>query len=268
MKITIIGAGAFGTALASILEENGHEISFFDPYKFPDVSLLGALENSDAIIFSAPSKTLKNTLKSLPKNAKNLPFINTSKGFIDDKDFKDLKKLSIISGPSFSKDIKAKKPTTLTTTDFFTKKLFETPWLKIEISHDKKGILLCGTLKNIFAIYSGSKNIKPATPEFRDFLIESIREMKAILKENGCNPETTELACGFKDLALTASSTRSRNYRFGQSLTDENANSGALTSSETIEGLSALKSLKTSDLTIPENLPILEETLALCKPLF
>jgi len=268
MKITIIGAGAFGTALASILEENGHEISFFDPFKFPDVSLIGAIENSDTIIFSAPSESLKNTLKSLPESAKNLPFINASKGFIDDEDFKDLKKFSIISGPSFSKDIKAKKPTTLTATDFFTKDLFETPWLKIEISHDKKGILLCGTLKNIFAIYSGSKNIKPATPKFREFLIESIHEMKVILKTNSCNPETAELACGFKDLALTASSTRSRNYRFGRSLTDKNADLGALARSETIEGLSALKSLKTSGLTIPENLPILEETLTLCKPLF
>ena len=241
MKITIIGAGAFGTALASILEENGNEISFFDPYKFPDISLISALESSETIIFSAPSNTLKNTLKSLPEEAKNLPFI--------------------------SKDIKAKKTTTLTATDFFTKKLFETPWLKIEISHDKKGILLCGTLKNIFAIYSGSRNIKPATKEFRDFLIESIHEMKEILKANGCDENTAELACGFKDLALTTSSENSRNYRLGKRLTGDNADSSALDSSETIEGLSALKSLKTSGLIIPKNLPILEETLTLCKPL-
>ncbi|MBR3368412.1 hypothetical protein IKG45_01325 [Candidatus Saccharibacteria bacterium] len=267
MKITIIGAGAFGTALASILEENGNEISFFDPYKFPDISLISALESSETIIFSAPSNTLKNTLKSLPEEAKNLPFINASKGFLSNEPFLGLKKFSIISGPSFSKDIKAKKTTTLTATDFFTKKLFETPWLKIEISHDKKGILLCGTLKNIFAIYSGSRNIKPATKEFRDFLIESIHEMKEILKANGCDENTAELACGFKDLALTTSSENSRNYRLGKRLTGDNADSSALDSSETIEGLSALKSLKTSGLIIPKNLPILEETLTLCKPL-
>ena len=264
MNITIIGAGAFGTALASILEENDHSISFFDPFKFPEVSLSGALENSDAIVFSAPSKTAKETIEKLPKSVRNLPFINASKGFLSLEDFKSLKKFSIISGPSFSKDIKNKVQTTLTATNYFTKDLFETPWLRIEISHDELGILLCGTLKNIFAIYSGSKNIKPGTKEFRDFLTESIHEFKAILKANGCNPETAKLACGFKDLALTASSTRSRNYRFGRSL----AEGSALASSEkpkTIEGLSALKSLTSSGLTIPENIPILEETLSLCK---
>ena len=53
MLVTIIGAGAFGTALASILEENGHKFSFFDPKKFPEISLKSALESSDAIVFSA-----------------------------------------------------------------------------------------------------------------------------------------------------------------------------------------------------------------------
>jgi len=43
--------------------------------------------------------------------------------------------------PSFSKDILDKKPTTLTASDYFTKKLFKTPWLKLEIPHDKKGII-------------------------------------------------------------------------------------------------------------------------------
>lgn len=267
MLVTIIGAGAFGTALASILEENGHKFSFFDPKKFPEISLKSALESSDAIVFSAPSSVLETTLKSLPENAKSLPFINASKGFLSDEPFKKLKNFSIISGPSFSKDILDKKQTTLTVTDFFTKNLFETPWLKVEISRDKKGILLCGTLKNIFAIYSGSKNIKPATEEFRAFLIESIREMKAILKTNGCRPETAELACGFKDLALTASSENSRNYRLGKLLTGKNADGSALDSSETIEGLSALRALKTSDLGIPKNLPFLEKTLTLCEPL-
>ena len=266
MKITIIGAGAFGTALASVLEENKNEISFFDPYKFPTVSLSAALENSDAIIFSAPSKTLEKTLKSLPNSAKSLPFINASKGFLSDKVFEGLKKFAVLSGPSFSQDILNKKQTTLTASNFFTKKLFETPWLSVEISHDKKGIILCGTLKNIFAIYAGSKHIRPATPEFRNFLIESIRELKLILSANNCNESTAELACGFKDLALTASSKNSRNYRLGSLLAKKTVLS-ALVSSETIEGLSALRSLKTSNLSIPENLPIFEATLSLTSPL-
>lgn len=260
MRITIIGAGAFGTALESILRENGHKISFFDPYKFPNISLGSALENSDAIVFSAPSKTAKETIKNLPESAKKLPFICASKGFLTDEIFKNLEIFSVLSGPSFSKDILAKKPTTLTVTSHLTKDLFETTWLKFEISRDIKGVLLCGSLKNIYSIYSGAHNIKPATPDFREFLTESIKEFKKILKTNNCNPNTAELACGFKDLALTASSTNSRNYRLGQKLAKHGS---AYDFSETTEGLSAVHSLNDSKLIIPENLPILNETISL-----
>ena len=43
MKITIFGAGAFGTALGNILEENGHQITYYDPVKYPDRSLTSAV---------------------------------------------------------------------------------------------------------------------------------------------------------------------------------------------------------------------------------
>ncbi|MBP3899674.1 glycerol-3-phosphate dehydrogenase, partial [Candidatus Saccharibacteria bacterium] len=42
MKITFLGAGVFGSALAKIAEENGHEIRFYDPYKYPDITLSDA----------------------------------------------------------------------------------------------------------------------------------------------------------------------------------------------------------------------------------
>lgn len=260
MRITIIGAGAFGVALKSILEENAHEIVFFDPYKFPNVTLESALENSETIVFSAPSKTAEETIKNLPKFAKKLPFICASKGFLTDEIFKSLENFSVLSGPSFSKDIIAKKPTTLTVTSHLTKDLFETTWIKFGITKDTKGVLLCGSLKNIYSIYSGAHNIKPATPEFREFLSESIREFKKILKANGCSPNTAELACGFKDLALTASSENSRNYCLGQKLANHRS---TYDFSETIEGLSAIRSLEKSKLILPKNIPILEETLSL-----
>lgn len=260
MRVTIIGAGAFGVALRSILEENAHEIVFFDPYKFPNVTLESTLENSEAIVFSAPSKTAKETIKNLPKSAKNLPFICTSKGFLTDEIFKSLKNFSVLSGPSFSKDVIAKKPMTLTATSHLTKDFFETTWIKFELTKDVKGVLLCGSLKNIYSIYSGAHNIKPATPEFRDFLAESIKEFKKILKTNNCSPNTAELACGFKDLALTASSENSRNYRLGQKLASHQS---AYDFSETTEGLSAIHSLEESKLIIPKKVPILEETLSL-----
>ena len=52
MIISILGAGAFGRALGKILTDNNHEIKYYDPYLYPEVSLEQATYQANAIVIA------------------------------------------------------------------------------------------------------------------------------------------------------------------------------------------------------------------------
>ena len=87
MKLTLIGYGAFGSVLSKILMENGHELYFYDPIKFPNIPLKEALSFGSAVVFSAPSATLKNLIRHFDEGTLSRPFILASKGFTSLKPF-------------------------------------------------------------------------------------------------------------------------------------------------------------------------------------
>ena len=244
MKVTILGAGAFGTALGTILEENYHSINFYDPIKHPDVSIKAATKDADAVIVAAPSEFVPDLLKNLPENTR---LINTSKGFLSLKPFAKFSDFGILSGASFASSILEKKPTTFTTNSEFAEKLFKTSWTTFEHSDDLLGILLCGSFKNIYAIGAGLKGLKPNTKKLQQYLDDCLLELRAILAANNCDPETAELSCGRGDLFITCSSTESRNYQYGAALlAGQNPAENA-----TVEGVSAINELEKSDLKLP-----------------
>ena len=254
MRITIIGAGAFGTALSKILLQNGHELAFYDPAVNPSYSFRDACDFAETFVFSAPSHVLSDTVKKIPVKYYKKPFICASKGLLSMDPFRSLENVQILSGPAFAADLIHKKPTTLTATSVSVSRLFDADFITFEICHDKLGVLLCGTLKNIYAIYAGLCGIRPATADYQDYLLQSMREFQTILRLNHARPSTAQLSCGFRDLALTSSSAHSRNYTFGKNIRAGNS----IDSSETIEGLTALRLMakmrKSGTFTLPDDL--------------
>ena len=256
MQITIFGAGAYGHALGHILEENNHEIIFYDPAKFPENNLEKVLENPDAIILALPSTAIVDFLSIFPKEKYNLPIICATKGLLSIEPFASFSNFSVISGPTFAIDLENDKPSTLTSSSDLPIELFSRPWLKIEKADDPLGIALCGTLKNIYAIEAGFKNLKKEDPEFSNFINEVEKELKTILAANNCNPLTFNRACGIDDLVMTCSSLTSRNYQFGK-LLSENSNAKP---NQTTEGLNAIHSISNSQsFILPENTSLIHE---------
>lgn len=286
MHVTILGAGAFGTALASVLKTNNHLVSFYDPQKYPDLSLESALRSAEVIIFAAPSSAAPALLAAIPRSAHSLPLILASKGFWSLAPFEDIfgDNLSLLSGPAFATNLKKHQNSSFTTTSPLPRQLLSAPFLSFDSTSDRLGVALCGTLKNIYAIFAGLVHLKQGTNDCRTFINYSLREIKSILRANSCDPATADLACGYGDLSLTATSPASRNYQYGASLNPKDppksTHSTAEQSSEkpqianrgeknsirprskvpqnppTLEGLSALKSLASSEIIIPKNLKI------------
>lgn len=86
----------------------------------------------------------------------------------------------------------------------------------LDFSFDILGVELLSVLKNVYAISLGYIDAKYNSSNTR-FLILTIafKEIKILLNEFGCNPDTIDLACGFGDLGLTSLNDLSRNRTLG-----------------------------------------------------
>lgn len=250
MKIAILGAGAFGTALGGILADKGYDIDYYDS-KVEKESLEKVLSDAKYIVLVVPSQAAPYLLPHLPHEK---PLIIATKGFLDSHNFADFKDYMVLSGPGFAADIKAGKDTHLTATDKRIVELFATDYLTFDFTTDINGALMCGALKNIYAIYAGYLNLRPGTPRHEKYLTEVAEEMKALLKANNGDPGTVDLACGKGDLRLTCDFP-SRNYEFGQIL----AKNPKAIPEKTVEGLTALFKVKRGEIKLPESALKLKE---------
>src|SRR5574344_513036 len=216
MKIAIFGAGAYGTALGDVLTSNGHQIDFYDPIVYPGKDLTEVANNSEINILALPSINAPKLLLFMPHDK---PLICASKGFISLASFIPFGvNFSVISGGSFAADLTDKKETTLTATSDLTESLFKTSWLSFDRTEDKLGVLICGSLKNIYAIGAGFWGLKYGTHDFDDYINSALSEMQTILAANSCSTATVNLSCGINDLVLTCASEGSRNFDFGTKL--------------------------------------------------
>ena len=202
-------------------------------------------------MLAVPSAAAPHLLPYLPKDK---PLIVATKGFLDDHNFSDFADYMVLSGPGFASDIKNGKETHLTATDQRIVELFETEYLTFDFTTDRKGVLMCGALKNIYALYAGYLDLKPGTSRHERYLTEVAEEMKALLSANGAISDTVNLACGKGDLRLTCDFP-SRNYEFGQVLKNDHA----AMPEKTVEGLTALGKVKRGEIEIPNTALKLKE---------
>lgn len=254
MKIGILGAGAYGSALGSIIEKNGHTINYYDPPK--GLNDLGKVtEGADYIVLCTPVEILLSQFGLLPKN---IPAIVATKGFLTDRPFEDFNDYMVVSGPGFADDIKAGKKTLLTATDKRIEEVLGTDFLTFDYTTDRLGVLMCGALKNVYAILAGYLNLERESEPWKNYIKEASEEIQALLLANSANPATFNLACGIGDLELTCG-LPSRNYEYGQIL----RNNPAAKPDKTAEGLAALNKIKNHEIIVPENTTHLHELMKL-----
>ena len=252
----VLGAGVYGMPLGGVLTSNGHEVNYYDP-KIEGSNLKDVVERAQLVMVCTPSEVVPSLLPEIPKN-KSL--IVATKGFLLEKPFNEFEDWMVISGPGYADDIKAGKPTHLTATDPRVVEMFATEYLTFDMTSDKRGVLMCGALKNVYAILAGILKLSPESPGYVDRLDEFVTEMRVLLSANNAEPETVDLACGKADLRLTCYYP-SRNYEFGRQLAEDTTTRPV----KTVEGLTALRRIKSGEITVPENLPYLRKLLNECE---
>ncbi|MBQ2638182.1 hypothetical protein IJF89_00680 [Candidatus Saccharibacteria bacterium] len=229
MKIGILGAGAYGSALGGVLRENHHAVKFYDPAKLPSVSLESVANWASVILIAAPSSVVRILLKELPAETFLKPALVATKGIMDLSVWEQFRYFELISGPGFAEEITRHKHIKLTVAarralegDTLVESLLSTSYLKFDKTEDLTGIALLSGLKNLFAIEAGRRGLESDSRDFKDYLATAYRECEQVLLHNGGFVETVRLSAGLGDLALTCGSPRSRNYEFGLILSGHN----------------------------------------------
>ena len=254
MKIGIIGAGAFGSALAVAYGQKGLEVALWargKPYvrDYPDTVLhthdLADLQGAEAILLVVPAqKTADFLKKNTPPTA---PLVLCAKG-IDAATGKLQSEIaaqyseapvSILTGPGFAGEIAAGLPTALTLAggNAAQQALLSTPRLRLYRTDDVVGAQAGGALKNVIALACGMAIGAGLGESARAALLtRGFAEMQRLGVALGGKAETFQGLSGLGDLALTCASAQSRNFAQGLAFGQGSGQTGG-----TVEGLATAK---------------------------
>ena len=286
MKITILGCGAFGTAIASTFI--GKEVDLWIWSKFekelieekknyPTINFSSSLEkacrSSELIIIAIPINFIKDTILELKPFYNNEDILIASKG-IDTNNNQFAHeiitsilgeiKLGIISGGSFAIDMKNKNilGLTLATKNEAIKekvqKYMESNVIKIQYTKDLIGVPICSAIKNVMAIGFGILDgaSMPDSSKFL-YLTNAIYEIKYLIEVLGGNKDTIMSYAGIDDIMMTCTSSTSRNYTLGK-LIGKNESENIIKKYKeetTIEGLGTCKAIhslaKEKEISLP-----------------
>lgn len=254
--IGIVGAGAFGTALAVALAADGRAVQLWarDPAQraamrdgrrsphlpgltLPDgISLPDdpvCLAGGDAVLLALPMQALRGFLSGPGQVLLAEDLVACCKGI----DLTTLQgpaavmraagaagTVAVLTGPSFAADIARGLPTALTLAcsgprATALQHALSTATLRLYRTDDVTGAELGGALKNVIAIAAGVVMGAGLGDSARAALItRGFAEMQRLAGDLGARPETLAGLSGLGDLILTCTSAQSRNYAHGFAL--------------------------------------------------
>jgi len=205
-----------------------------DPDLFAQTGFSG-LEQADAILLVVPAQASRATLAAIgPERLAGKPVILCAKGLetgTNDRQSQILAQTApdaepfVLSGPSFAHDVAAGKPTAVTLAGPTGDRaetiatLLASDSFRPYASGDIAGVELCGALKNVYALGAGAIDGAELGLSARSaFLARAFAEMGPMIAALGGNEATLAGLAGIGDLALSCTSSASRNYRFGMAL--------------------------------------------------
>jgi glycerol-3-phosphate dehydrogenase (NAD(P)+) len=272
-EIAVIGAGAFGTALANVHAAAGRKVWLWGR----DRDHIGALEvercnrrylagidlhenlqptfslkdiqRAEALILSVPAQQTSDFLEQNGSALPKVPLVLTAKGIgtkalmLQDEIARvAMPELpnAVLTGPGFAGEIARLLPTALTLACVDEELSHElqrglaTPSIRLYRTTDVKGAQLGGALKNVVAIACGMAIGAGLGESARAALMtRGFAEMVRLGEALGADRETFTGLSGLGDLALTCGTEQSRNFAAGLAL----GKAGAVREGETIEGI-------------------------------
>ncbi|QDH15704.1 NAD(P)-dependent glycerol-3-phosphate dehydrogenase [Oecophyllibacter saccharovorans] len=249
--VAVIGAGAWGTALACALAAvadvklwshtplpagTRHTPRLPDITLPPNVELVGDLPAvADCVLMVVPTQALREVSAKLARVlAPAVPVVSCCKGLEHGTALMPLEvltrtmpghPLAVLGGPNFAIEVARGLPAAATLAAgqrIFAQELAEnlsTPAFRLYASTDPLGVQLAGAAKNVYAIGAGvcigagmGENARAA------LLTRALAELGRLVEALGGQSKTVYGMAGMGDLVLTCTGIGSRNYSLGMAL--------------------------------------------------
>lgn len=275
-KITVLGSGGWGTALAISAFNCGHNVTVWSPFEdevatlnkyrenvklLPDIKIpddieitndIAKAENSLITVIACPSVAVRSVAKQLAEVDNHGIVVSVAKGF-EKGSLKRLSeviaeelpndKIAVLSGPSHAEEVARKIPTSLVATSkSFTaasivQDVLSSEFLRIYTANDLIGVELGGALKNVIAVCAGVSDGLGLGDNTKAALItRGLSEMANLGVCMGADERTFMGLTGIGDLVVTCTSKHSRNNRFGNKVGSGTPVDQALAEVGTVEG--------------------------------
>ncbi len=255
MNVAVLGAGAWGTALAKVLHQNGHRVTlwgrnasaleeikrsrrnerYLPAIELPadwicEPDLTKAISHQDCIVVAIASKGFREVATRLRDT--NAILVSVTKGIDYDtgktmcgilRECAPRARLATLSGPTFAMEVARGMPTAIVAasedpdTRRAVQEIFHQPRFRVYRSRDLLGVELGGALKNIIAIAAGVCDGLGLGDNSKAALItRGIAEVRRLGVACGAQPETFAGLSGLGDLMVTCFSSHSRNRELGE----------------------------------------------------
>jgi glycerol-3-phosphate dehydrogenase (NAD(P)+) len=270
----VLGAGAWGTALAVNLSRTGHRVTLWlrdealaqsinqrreNQTYLPEIPLdtairatveLEELKNCDALMLVTPAQHCRALLKALPVFSKQLPIILCAKGIERgtlqllseiSAELRPQQPVAVLSGPNFATEIARGLPAaaTLACADpqlgQALANAIGSKTFRPYVSPDLVGVQIGGAVKNVLAIACGMVEGRRLGDNARAAIItRGLYEMTRLGVACGGRAETFMGLSGLGDLVLTCTGTQSRNMSLGYALGQGEALADVLAKRKTV----------------------------------
>jgi glycerol-3-phosphate dehydrogenase (NAD(P)+) len=257
-SVAIIGAGAWGTALAAVAARAGRDVTLYardashaarieaarENPRLPGIRLAASTIVTNDLVFAGqadialvatPAQHLRGAVSALaPHLRQDTPVIACAKGIEHGtRDFMtDViaqaapgARAAILSGPSFADDVAHGLPTAVTLAareEALAAALVQalgSPTFRPYHTTDVRGVEIGGAAKNVLAIAAGIVVGKKLGASAQAALTtRGFSELARLGRACGARAETMTGLSGLGDLILTCSSPQSRNFALGLSL--------------------------------------------------
>jgi glycerol-3-phosphate dehydrogenase (NAD(P)+) len=252
MRAAVIGAGAWGTAMAIHLARKGHEVAlrarsherarrlaevreneiYLPGVKFPDgLSITdGPPGATDFTVGAVPTQHIREFFTLIRGEVPHAPFVSLAKGIevetgmlpteiVRDILGKDLP-VAVLTGPCIGREVARGLPTAVILAGDRAEMLqaaFNSDRFRVYTSTDRVGAELAGALKNVLAIAAGIVDGLGLGDNAKAALLtRGIIEMTRLGVALGAKAQTFTGLAGFADLFVTCVSPFSRNRTVGE----------------------------------------------------
>lgn len=257
MKVTVLGAGAWGTALARMLATRNHAVTLWDFFPetvatinrarcneryLPGIELpaglrgeadaAAAVAQAELVVVASVSKGFRNVTRCL--GGFNGIVVSVTKGieFETGKTMTDIlaenaprARVVAMSGPTLALEVARGIPTAIVVASGepaaaqTVQSLFHSPAFRVYTSSDVHGVELGGALKNVIAIGAGVCDGLGFGDNSKAALVtRAVSEMRRLGVACGAQADTFTGLSGLGDLMVTCFSKLSRNRGFGERL--------------------------------------------------